>query len=277
MLAAITGSRSLSTAPNNPQPRLMPSRILIACLLLSSSLLHAETRVWRSADGGKSIQGQFVKRDAASVTIRRPNQNELVIPLEKIHWDDRAWLDARHPLPAAAPAPVNSYVFDKLEFGDNRAQVTEKLKASKLVKATLPETLFARTGINGIFQTLQKVGGLEASLYFDWSEDGGLKEVTLQTTALSGNDVEARLTPSWKELIGILTSLHGRPINAHGKLDVSSIPNGSMTATHLWKLEHQGTAMLGAARNGDAYQIAVRFTTEDIKPVIIPADGKPQP
>jgi hypothetical protein len=243
----------------------MPSRFPIACFLLTSLVLHAETHVWRSADGGKSIQGRFVKRDETSVTILRSDQRELIIPLEKIHRDDRAWLDTRYPLPAAAPPPVNSYVFDKLEFGDSRAQVTEKLKASKLVKATLPETLFARTGINGIFQTLQKVGGLEASLYFDWSEDGGLKEVTLQTTSLSGNDVEARLTPSWKELIGILTSL-----------DFASIPNGSMTATHLWKLEHHGTAMLGAARDGDSYQIAVRFTTEDIKPVIIPADGMPK-
>jgi hypothetical protein len=196
---------------------------------------------------------------------------EVTIPLEKIHRDDRAWLEDRHPLAVPEPPPATQFVFDKLEFGDSRAQVTEKLKASKLVKATLPETLFARTGLNGIFQTQHKVGGLEASLYFDWCENGGLKEVTLQTTPLSGNDLEARLTPSWKELIELLSMLHGRPINAHDRLDITSIPDASMTATHLWKLEPRGTAMLGAARAGNNYQIAVRFTTENIKPVVIPA------
>jgi hypothetical protein len=143
------------------------------------------------------------------------------------------------------------------------------------VKATLPETLFARTGLNGIFQTRQKIGGLETSLYFDWCGDGGLKELTLQTTPLSGEEAETRLTPCWKELIDLLTILHGKPINANGKLDLTGIANGSMSATHLWKLEHRGTAMLGAARDGDAWQIAVRFTTEDIKPVIIPATHGP--
>jgi hypothetical protein len=167
-------------------------------------------------------------------------------------------------------------VFDKLEFGDSREEVAEKLKASELLTATLPETLFARTGLNGIFQTHQKMGGLKASLYFDWCENGGLKEVTLQTESLSGNDIEARLTPCWKEFIGLLTSLHGKPINAHEKLDIASIPDGSMHGTHLWKLDHCGTAMLGAARDGDGYQIAVRFTTEDIKPVVIPAVAKPK-
>jgi hypothetical protein len=251
----------------------MPPRILIACFLLTSPALHSETRAWHSADGGKSIHGIFVKRDESSVTIRRTNHREVTIPLEKIHRDDRAWLDARHPLPVVETPPAVQVVFDTLAFGDSRAQVMEKLKASKLVKATLPETMFARTGLNGIFQTHQKIGGLETSLYFDWCGDGGLKEVTLQTAPLSGDDAEARLSPCWKELIDLLTILHGKPINANGKLDLTGIADGSMSATHLWKLEHSGTAMLGAARDGNAYQIAVRFTTEDIKPVIIPAAG----
>jgi hypothetical protein len=249
----------------------MPSRILIACLLLATPMLHAETHVWRSSDGGKSIEGRFVKRDGSNVTILRSDKREVTIPLEKIHEEDRAWLDARHPLPVPTPPPVTQYVFDKLEFGDSRAQVTEKLKASKLVKSTLPETMFARTGLNGVFQTLHKVGGLEASLYFDWTENGGLKELTLQTSSLTGNDIETRLTPGWKEFIVLLTSLHGRPTNAHGKLDIASIADGSMNATHLWKLEHRGTVMLGAARDGDGYQLAVRITTEDIQPVVSPA------
>jgi hypothetical protein len=243
-------------------------------MLVSASPLHAESRVWRSSDGSKSIQGEFVKRDKTNVVILRTDQREVTIPLEKIHHEDLAWLNTRHPLPAAAPA-LNDYLFDKLRFGDSRSEVTEKLKASKLVKATMPETMFGRTGLNGIFKTVQKVGGLEASLYFDWTESGSLKELTLQTTPVSGNDAQTRLTACWKEFIALLTSLHGNPIHAHEKLDISTVPDESMSATHLWKLEHRGTAMLACSRDGNDYHIAVRFTTEDIQPVIIPAEGKP--
>ena len=246
-------------------------RILAVHFLAASALLSAETRVWRNAEGTKSITAAFVKRDETSVTILRSDRREVSIPLGKIHRDDRAWLDSRHPLPADLPPPPVTRVFAVIEFGDKREQVMEKLKTSGLVKLTLPETMLARTGLNGVFQTLQQTGGLNASLYFDWCDDGGLKEVTLRTASLSGSNIEARLNNCWQDFIGLLTSQHGPPIQANGKLDISSLQDHSMSATHLWKLEERGTAMLGAAREGDEYQIAVRFTTEDIKPVIIPA------
>jgi hypothetical protein len=247
----------------------MTLRILITFMLCSQAIF-AEIRSWRSADGVKSLQGQFVKRDAASVTILRNDHRELIIPLDKIHKDDRAWLDENHPLPPEAPPPVTHYVYDNLEFGDTRAEVMDKLRNSKLVKATLPETLMGRTGLNGAYQTNHQVGGMDASLYFDWDDDGRLKEVTLQTSPLSGDSLEVRLKPCWEELIKLLTTLHGKPINAHDKLDIASVSEESMSATHLWKMDGGGTAMLGAARQKEGYQIAVRFTAEDIKPVIVP-------
>jgi len=246
-------------------------RILFLNLLITALPLSAETRVWRNADDTKSIEGLFVKRDDSSVTILRSDRREVTIPLEMIHPHDREWLDARHPLPSEEPPPPAQHVFDTLEFGDSRAQVAEKLKASELVKTTLPEALLARTGLNGAYHTVRKIGGLEAALYFDWCGNGGLSEVTLQTTPLSGDGIEEPLTRCWREFIELLTSLHGEPVQAIEMLDISAIPAASMSATHLWKLEHRGTVMLGGARDGDGYLIAVRFTTEDIKPLVIPA------
>jgi hypothetical protein len=248
----------------------MPPVNFILILFLTAMPMAAEMRSWRSADGNKSVDGLYLKHDQAGVTIRRADQRDVTIPMDKLHQDDRTWLDRHHPLPGNEP-PAASWVFDKLEFGDTRAEVTGKLMSSKLVEATLPETLIARTGLNGVFKTRRKIGGLDASLFFDWSEQGGLKEITLQTTSLGVEDFQDRLLPCWKELIELLTSIHGKPINASGKLDLAPIPIGGMSATHLWKLEQRGTAMLGAARDDDGYQIAVRFTTENIKPVVIPA------
>jgi hypothetical protein len=240
------------------------------CVILCMQMAHAQTRNWRSADGEKSLEGTFIKRDASTVTIRRGDRRELSIPLDKIHPDDRVWLEKNHPLPVEAPPAAVHAVFDKLEFGDTRAEVMEKLKNSKLVKSSLPETLMGRTGLNGVYQTLHQVGGLEASLYFDWCEDGRLQEITLQTSSLTGQSVEEKLKPCWKEFIDILTAMHGKPIHANLHFEVASLDQDGMSATHLWKLEGGGTAMLGAARQGEDYQIAVRFTTEDVKPVIIP-------
>lgn len=246
-------------------------RILALQFLVPVALLSAETRLWRNAEDTKSIEARFVKRDATSVTVLRADRREVSIPLDQIHRDDRAWLEKSHPLPAAVPAPPAIMVFDVLEFGDQRGQVVEKLKASGLVKMTLPETMLARTGLNGVFQTLQKTGGLDASLYFDWCENGGLIEITLRTAAITGDGMEARINACWKEWIDPLTTRYGPPLQANGNLDIAWLQDHSMSATHLWKLENRGTVMLGAAREGNGYHIAVRSTTADIKPVFVPA------
>ncbi|MFZ9938585.1 MAG: hypothetical protein ACO3JG_16230 [Luteolibacter sp.] len=249
----------------------MIARILAVQFLVSAALLSAESRQWRNAEGTKSIDARFLKRDETSVTLLRADRREVSIPLEKIHRDDRAWLERHHPLTADVPAPPAAMVLELLEFGDQRGQVVEKLKASGLVKMTLPETMFARTGLNGVFQTLRKTGGMDTSLYFDWCGDGGLNEITLRTASITGDGMEARMDACWKDFIDQLTARHGPPLQANGNLDIASLQDHSMSATHLWKIGNRGTAMLGAAREGNDYQIAVRFTTEDVKPVFVPA------
>lgn len=234
--------------------------------------LDAAPRSWTSVDG-RSVQGEFVKRDASGVTIRRSDRKQVTIPLDKLHGNDRAWLNANHPLPGQElPAP--NTVFDKLEFGDSRSQVYDKLKASKFVELTVAETFLGRSGLNGVFRTRHKVGGMDATLFFDWEEDQTLKEVTIQTTALPAGQFKDQLEPAWKDFIELLSSIHGKPIHANPKLDLGVIGDGMMSTTHLWKLDGKGTAMLGAAREGSAYQVAVRFTKEEIEPVPIPATAQ---
>lgn len=252
----------------------MVSRILMP-FLAAALLADAAPRAWKSADASRSVDGEFVSRGTADVTIRRSSdRKQVTIPLDRLHPDDRNWLNARHPLPGSE-APPPSGVFDQLAFGDNRAEVLEKLKASEIVEMPLKETFLGRVGMNGVFHTRKKIGGLEAVLYFDWDDAGGLKEITLHTTPLPASALHDRLVPCWKELTGLLTTLHGNPVNAKPELDIAPLEDGAMIATHLWKLEKSHSAMLGASRVGDRYQVAVRFTTEDIQPVIIPAGTAP--
>lgn len=241
---------------------------LLLLIALTSQAL-ADPRGWKSADGNRSIQGEFVDRDETGVNIRRSDGKYVNIPFDKLHPDDRAWLGANHPLPDSEAPPENA-VFDQLAFGDNREQVLAKLKASKFVEMTTDETFIGRSGLNGVFRTRQKIGGQHAMLYFDWTRDNQLTEITLQTDPLPASELPTHLVPCWKDFIALLTTLHGQPIVADKQLHLSSIPDGSFLPTHLWNLEKTGSAQLGAARDGDKYQIVVRFTKEHIKPVALP-------
>ncbi|MEO7098177.1 MAG: hypothetical protein ABI162_02360 [Luteolibacter sp.] len=255
----------------------MPSRHTLALVFVIASALPAvaESRPWKSADGLHSIVGDFLKRDATSVTIRREDGKEVSFDLGKLHADDKKWLDANHPL-AATDIPDDSAVFDTLKFGDKHDMVLAKLKASKLVVMTIADNLIGRTGLNGIFRIRQKVGGQDASLYFDWTEADTLKEINVRTAAFPATSYDAKLAPSWKEFIELLTTLHGKPLQAVPQIDLASIPESSMLSSHLWRLESGGSALLGIGREGGKYQVVVRFTQEKIQPAGYTSNPGPQ-
>lgn len=242
---------------------------LAAIFLASLATLHAETRPWRDANGQRAIQGEFVKRDANSVTVRRSDGTSVTIRLDMLFPEDRTWLNANHPQPGAE-ATDPSEIFDKLKFGDSREEVQKKLKASRFVEMTVDDTFIGRTGLNGVFRTRKKIGGLDASLYFDWTESGLLKEINLQTDPLPESDLETKLVPCWKDFAELLTTLQGQPLVAQKEIRLSSIQDGQLQSTHLWDLEGAGSARLGAARDGTRFQIVVRFTKDKVKPVAVP-------
>jgi hypothetical protein len=198
---------------------------------------------------------------------------------------DQTWVNTMHPLgepnapakkPAAAPASSEAAapskaVFDQLMFGDTRAQVLAKLKASKIVELTVTEAFLGRTGLNGVFRTRKKIGGLDASLYFDWTGDDKLKEVTLQTETVPLADYQAKIAPSWKEFVSLLTTLYGQPAQKGTLPNPSSLGDGSFTPSHLWLLESGGSALLGTARDGNKFQLVVRFTQRNVATVSVPS------
>ena len=254
---------------------------LVATLLIASTIhLLAETRNWKSSDGTRTIAGDFICRDALTVTIRYTNGKPTSFPLTKLHPDDLAWLNQTHPLPghtaAATPGhttsavPDKAAVFDSLLFGDRRDQVIKKLKASQFVESTLDETFLGRTGLNGVFRTRKQIGGLDASLYFDWTDGGLLREVTIQTTTVPESAYLTKLEPSWKEFVNLLSTLYGKPVQQGALPDAASLGDGSFRPSHLWTLDAGGSVLLGTARDGSHYQLVVRFTEKKIKPVALP-------
>lgn len=253
----------------------------LVVLALAVAPLDAAPRAWRSSDGQRSITGEFARRDATQVTILRADRSEVAIPLAKLHPDDLAWLEAEHPQVESTPkataegaAPGDpaepAGVFDRLAFGDTRDQVLAKLKESKFVEMGTDETFIGRVGLNGIFRLREKVGGLEATLYFDWDGKGGLTEITLQTEWVDSKRFADTIEPCWRDFIPLLTKIHGKPLHGQNRLDLATMPEGALSSTHLWKLEPTGSAMLGAVKEGGKSQVAVRFTKKNVAPVAIP-------
>lgn len=248
-----------------------PASFLLLLLLPLSGLALAETREWKSADGSSSFRGDYLSHGADKVSIRHADGRVFEIELEKLHADDRAWL-ARRDLPDSPPdAEIPAHaVFDTLCFGDTRREVEDKLKQSKFVEAAMDETFFGRFGLNGTFRTQKQIGGLHCELYFDWTASGGLKEISLRTQSLGPDAYTERMRNNWSELSELLTQLHGKPLQTGPYPKITDLQNDLFLASHLWRLENGGTAMLGTSMTGDQYQVVVRFTTETIEPVRVP-------
>ncbi|MEX1115521.1 MAG: hypothetical protein WEB53_09740 [Akkermansiaceae bacterium] len=254
-----------------------PTRLFFAflCLVYIAFPQVAGARTWKSADGLRTVEGEFLERDATFITIRLNAGKETRFEITKLHADDQKWLNLNHPAAGAEIIPDHTAVFDTLNFGDSQAVVLAKLKASKFVELTIAPEMLARTGLNGIFRIRQAIGGLQASLYFDWTTGDKLNEITVRTSTFPVESYDAKITPCWKEFTELLTTLHGKPLQAAARIAPASVPKGALISSHLWRLESGGSALLGIGNEDDSYQVVVRFTDEKIEPVIIARPSKP--
>jgi hypothetical protein len=232
-------------------------------------------RNWRNAEGTKSFQAEFLASDGARVTLKRSDGRILTLKISALHDNDRAWVRSNvdpKDLAADAPPPKGA-AFDQLEFGDDRNTVEAKLKASKTVTAALSETLFGRTGLNGVFKTTATIGGLHCYLFFDWHKGGGLREVTLQTQPVSKGQYITSLRGNWSELIALLSKLHGNPVQGAPFPPAADLQNGAILGSHLWYTEDGHSVILGTGQEGLGYNVVVRITSERIRPVPIGAES----
>ncbi len=244
------------------------SPLLIIAALVSNAF--AEMRPWKSTDGSRSLQGEFLKRSSSSVTVKTEGGKELTIELSKLHPEESQWLDTHHSLKSGPTPPDPTAFFDSLTFRDTRTTTEAKLKASKLVEMTTDEIFISRTGLNGIFRTRQKIGTLDGFLYFDWTNTGKLKELSLHTESRPNTAYKTELEPSWKKFVELLTTLYGKPVQNGPLPPMASLTDGTFSPSHLWNIETGGYALLGTAREGSKFQVVVRFSEKKPQLVALP-------
>lgn len=244
--------------------------------LLTFATLPLWGREWSNATNTSHFEGRYVSHDATSVTLRKDGKI-VTFSVDKLHQDDRTWLQKNHPLDgdspktdeAVGPAPKGN-AFDTLSFGDSRKEVLEKLDQSPMVDASIAEVMLARVGLNGVYRTKQTIGGLHCQLYFDWDSSNLLKEVTLRTETLPADSYSGSLKRNWTEMIEVLTVLHGAPINAAPYPNSDELEDGTVLNSHLWHTEDGHSVLLGTGQERKQYSVNVRMTAERIQPRAIP-------
>ncbi|MCU0798000.1 MAG: hypothetical protein MUF31_18925 [Akkermansiaceae bacterium] len=240
----------------------------LALIFVLTATCMAETRQWRNHDASSSFEGSYVSHDNSSVTIRRADGSEVKVGLDKLHPEDRAWVNGLALEKTEEDA--GSAVFDTLTFGDSRKEVETKLLASKLVEPSVDPTFLGRLGLNHTFRTRQTIGGMKCDLSFGWTEGGSLNEITLQTEARDASSYDDLLHKTWQELASLLTQLHGKALQEGPYPARDQLADGTFLGSHLWRLAGGGTAILGTGGHEGGFQVTVRFTTETIEPVRVP-------
>ena len=91
--------------------------------VLPQSSVAVQVRTWTTADGGKTIQAEFVKSSDGKVTIRRSKDRKVfTIPLATLSEADQEWVKAElvrmEDEEAAKNGKVASEEFGKLLTGD---------------------------------------------------------------------------------------------------------------------------------------------------------------
>lgn len=239
----------------------------IACALLLIEA-SASPRSWRTSDGTKSIDAELISADESSVTLLRSDGKTFVLQRSQLHADD---IDYLNRLPASGTSVAKSSaamdetaVFDTLHFGDSIKEVEDQLAKSALVELTVDHSYLARVGLNGSYRTKQKIGGLPCLLFFDWSAENTLNEITLQTQPQKIEAYDDQLKSTWRELEQLMTTLHGNPLQSAAMPAASMLKNDMALSTHLWKIQQGGSALLGFSKGPTGYSVYVRLTTQRI-------------
>lgn len=258
----------------------MLPRFLTIALLSSTTIAMAEPHAWKNKEGTRAVRGDVISRDATSITIRRTSDFKTIkLPLDMIHPDDVAWLNANHPIGGAKPklnaGPESrndlKTISEALAYGDSYDTCMQKIKACKLVKANIAETLIGRTGMDGVFRTVNNFAGGKYELYFDWDESRKLKGFTFRSDALKAEELKDVIIPRWQQAVALATSLYGQPITSTPNLNLGAVQNERAHTTHAWKHPLRGVVAVSVGRLDQEYFLQFQFVNQEVSTNPTPA------
>lgn len=129
---------------------------------------------------------------------------------------------------------------------------------------------FGRTGLNGVFKCKAKLAGLTYHLYFNWSESGGLEEITLRSQELPMDNYSTALQEAWSEANKLFTKVYNYPVQDANYPKKSDFKGHDMLITHLWHKGASQSILIGPGINKEKCFLAIRFVNKRIQPVKTP-------
>ena len=161
---------------------------------------------------------------------------------------------------------LNAGVYEDLEYGDTKQEVTDKLMACNRVENTVPKTMFGRVGLNGTFRIKKALNGVNFSIFFDWNEHDKLKEISLRSDAIDQEKYSSTLRELFKKANRLITEIYGPAIMANPMPKNTQIGDGTILNSHLWHIG-EGTLLMGIAKEHGNLHLSISFLEKRIEPI----------
>lgn len=245
-------------------------RSLFVFFLLS--LVPSTARTWTSADGEKTIEGEYVSHADEHVVIKRGTK-DIIVKYEFLSDADRKWVEdldkAVETDPKSSPkdAELLKTLLTIVQHGDGESTVVDKLDQNPHVDATLSKTFLARVGLNGFFKTKATLNGRQFAYYFDWNDQDHLSCITLRSEEFPRADFAKRVKDAWLAGNQLISQCYGEAEQASDFPPVSALtPTANLMITHVWHPEDaEKTLALCVGVDEDKAFVALNYYDRVIK------------
>jgi len=207
------------------------------------SLVPLTARTWTSADGKKTIDGEYVSHTDEQVVIKRGTKN-LTVKYEFLSTLDREWVE---DLDKVSDPDQSSALEDAgrlktllalVQHGDGEGTVVRKLEKNPHIEASLSKTFLARVGLNGFFKTKETLNGKQYVFHFDWDENDRLTCITLRSEEFPRAEFKQGVKNAWLAGNKLISQSYGEAKQTSDFPPVSSLsPDANLMITHVWHPE----------------------------------------
>ncbi len=148
-----------------------------------------------------------------------------------------------------------------IKYGDSEEVVIKKLDQSGLAKAQIDKSMFARTGINGAYETTNSLKGMRFKLFFDWNRfgsDKSLNQITFRSSPIQVGAYNSILKSAWVYAQNLLSSMYGKPTNEGDFPKLTKLSESGIMYSHEWRTS-DGYVYLGIGKQNAKLNLSIGF------------------
>ncbi len=237
-------------------PALRP--LCLALLLLFPPALRAgEVRLWKSAEGDRTLEGEFVSLEGDRITLKLKDGKTSTFAFDKLSEEDRAFArdeSARAKSDLRVILGESRQAFDTVRFGMTREAYDKALAASKhtLNVGGSEVEFFGQTVQIGDFVALIADRHYKFRPLF---EDDALTELRLESTPVDFSSPGA-IRSRVGEIKALAVLAFGDPETSYDFPDPKKLEPNAFGITDIWSLPGGRKLYLAISRTDSKNQLA---------------------